>query len=346
MKGTRTIFLVVGVLILIFLFRSFGIEKIIHHIQEMSWRFWIIVSIFLFNNIFLTYAWRVLINYPLDGKMFYKLLLARIAGDSTSSFNSLAAIAGEPLKAMYVKDIIPFNIVFASVVLDRTIHIIANILLVLTGIFSSFFFLKIPIVISTISLIFIIISLGFMLKVLKKQRDGFIEYILTIIPRIIVGRFMNEERWEKVKALDREIAYILNTQKNVKNFYISLTVRYLSVLIAGILEIYFIIKFIGVDISLTNSMFVFIFNLFMTGVIFFMPANLGTSEGSFSLALKFLGFDPALGLTLGLVRRLRSYIWSGIGILILFYAGLLKKDKIDRGIEYIKDEKEYLTSDT
>lgn len=327
----RTIFLTVGIIILILLFKSFGIEKIINHMQEMGWRFWIIVSIFLFNNIFLAYAWKVLINYPLDGKAFYKLLLARIAGDSTSSVNSLGALAGEPIKAMFIRDIVPFNTGLASVVLDRTIHTIANILLILAGIFSSFFVLNIPIVISMPSIILLIISLYFMMKVLKKQRDGFIEYILSLLPRKIVDRFMNKERWEIAKSLDEEISYILSSPKNIHSFYISFTLRFLSILIAGVLEIYLIIRYIGVDISFTTSMFIFIFNLFLTSIIPFMPANLGTSEGSFSIALKFLGYDPALGLTLGLVRRLRYFVWASIGILILFYAGLIKKEPVSSG---------------
>lgn len=311
----------------------------------MSWKFGIIVSIFLFNNIFLTYAWKILITYPVKRGNFYKLLLARIAGDSPSSVNSLGAIVGEPLKAMYIKDLIPFNIGLASVVLDRTIHIIANILLVITGVFSSFFILKIPFEITVISLLFLVISLCMMIVILKKQRDGFLENILNMFPRIIIKKFMNEDRWQKVKALDEEIKYLFCAPKKLKNFYLSIIIRYISILITGVLEIFFIIKFIGIDISFTNAMFVFIFNLFLTGVIFFMPANLGTSEGSFSLALKFLGFDPALGLTLGIIRRLRAFVWSGIGVLILFYAGLLKKDTIVQGTECIHKETEFITVD-
>ena len=327
MNKTRTIFLIVGIIILFLLFRSFGIEKIIQHISDLSWKFLIVVLLFLFNHMFLTYSWKILINYQIKIRNFYKLLLARIAGDSTSSVNSLGALAGEPIKAMFIKDIIPFRIGFASVVLDRTIHTLSNILLIFTGIICSFFVLNIPVVISIISIIFIIISLYIMLAILKKQEEGFVEYILSIIPGFIVKRFMTDNRWENVKELDKEIGFIFSRPKKFITFFISISVRYISVLITGLLEIYFILQFIGIDISLADSMFIFIFNLFLTGVIFFMPANLGTSEGSYSLALEFFGYYPALGLTLGIVRRFRSFVWSGIGVLILFYAGLLKKDK-------------------
>ncbi len=325
-KKGKLIFLFVGLLILAVLFRTFGIEKTITHILNMGWNFWIIILIYLFNHIFLSYGWKVLISQPVKHSRFYKLVLARIAGDSTSSINALGALAGEPLKAMFIKDIVPFKMGLASVILDRTIHTISNILLILTGIVVSFFLLDMPVYVKALSFLLFAGIFLLLVVVLMKQRDGFVEYLVGKVPSSLLGRFMTEERWKKVRALDEEFAYIFSSRDNLRHFYISLFVHYLSVLVAGVLEIYLIIVFIGVPISIAHALFVYIFGLFLTGAIFFMPANLGTSEGSYSIALKFLGYDPALGLSVGIIRRLRTFVWAAIGILILFYAGLLKKE--------------------
>lgn len=327
MRKGKIIFLLVGCLILFLLFKTFGIEKTIYHIKEMGWRFWLIVLICLCNNIFLTYSWKVLINYPLEASFFFKLLIARIAGDTTSSINALGAFAGEPIKALYIKDKIPFKIGLASVVLDRTVHTIANIMIILTGIFLSFFVLQLPLYISIIISVAFILSLLFMLAILKIQRKGIIEFLINKLPKKISEKFMNPDRWDRVKNLDSEIGFLFSSRENIRRFFYALSIRYVSIILSGTLEIYFIMKFMGINISIVNANFVYIFGLFLTGIIFFMPANLGTSEGSYSLALKFLGFDPALGLSVGIIRRLRTFVWSGIGILILFYAGLLKKSK-------------------
>lgn len=327
MRKGKIIFLLVGCLILFLLFKTFGIEKTIYHIKEMGWRFWLIVLICLCNNIFLTYSWKVLINYPLEASFFFKLLIARIAGDTTSSINALGAFAGEPIKALYIKDKIPFKIGLASVVLDRTVHTIANIMIILTGIFLSFFVLQLPLYISIIISVAFILSLLFMLAILKIQRKGIIEFLINKLPKKISEKFMNPDRWDRVKNLDSEIGFLFSSRENIRRFFYALSIRYVSIILSGTLEIYFIMKFMGINISIVNANFVYIFGLFLTGIIFFMPANLGTSEGSYSLALKFLGFDPALGLSVGIIRRLRTFVWSGIGILILFYAGLLKKSE-------------------
>ncbi len=330
MKTSKIIFLSVGVLILAVLFKAFG-QETIDYIARLgwefwAWKFWIIVLIFLANHIILTYGWRVLVNQPVSAGQFVKMVLARIAGDSTAAINTLGAMAGEPLKALYVRDFIPFRTGLASVVLDRTIHTISNVLLVLTGIFIGFFVLDIPAYVTALTFLLFAAMLAAMVAVLFKQREGFVEFIIRRMPGALTRRFMNDSRWEKVRALDGEIGYIFSSRDNLRHFYASLAIHYVPVLISGFLEVYLIITFAGVHITMTHALFVYIFGLFLTSAIFFMPANLGTSEGSFSLALKLLGYDPALGLSVGIIRRLRSFVWSGVGMLILLYAGLLKKE--------------------
>ena len=83
-----------------------------------------------------------------------------------------------------------------------------------------------------------------MAMVLKKQRDGFIEYILSMVPKKYVDKFMDEGKWEKAKAFDEEIAYILSTREHLVKFLLALVIKYLTVIISGTLEIYLIFSFI------------------------------------------------------------------------------------------------------
>lgn len=332
LNKNRIIFLFVGILILFLLFRNFGINKFINDLRLLGWGFLIIVSIFLFNNIILTFAWRVLINFRIKWKKFYILILARIAGDSTSSINSMGAVAGEPLKAMIIKNVVPFKTGLASVFLDRTVHTLANILLILTGIITGFFFLDLPVYVSAALLLVVLFFLGLIIFIIRKQKQGIIRFIINKLPSRFREKILKGERKEKIEEIDKEMGHIWKSRENLRKFYISLALHYFSVLAAGTLEIYLILTFINTNISITHSMFVYIFSLFLTSVIFFMPANVGTSEASYTLALKFLGYEPALGLSVGIIRRLRTFVWSGIGMAILFYFGLINR-KEDAGDE-------------
>ena len=326
MKKAKYILFLVGALLLVMLFWMFGIKKPVMDIVALGWGFALIVLIYLPNHILMTYGWRVLITAPVKASHFYKLVCARIAGDATTLVGTLAAVAGEPLKAMYIKDIVPFQIGLASVVLDRTIHMAGSVILLLTGIILGFFILKVPVYVLVLTFVLFTSAFVLLIVIIKKQRDGFLDYIISCMPRKLREKILAGSRAEKIKQLDNEISFVFSSRDNMHHFYISLFLHTVPTLICGTLEVFLIMYYTGHRIGLLNSMFVYLFGLFITTVMFFMPANIGTAEGSYSLALGFLGFDPVSGISIGLIRRLRTAVWALFGMSLLFYAGLMKKE--------------------
>jgi len=334
MKKSKYIFLIAGGALLFLLFRSFGVESTIEQIKRIGWPGFItICSIYIFTNISLAYGWRVLVNYPVKRSHFYKFVLARIAGDATSSINALGSAAGEPLKAMYVKDILPMNIGLATVVLDRLIHLVSSVLMVLTGLFAGLFVFKshlienIAVFISL--LLFFILMLYLLFRFIKKHSDDILLNLIKKLPGKLNSRILTEKNIEKINLIDNEIKYIFSSRDNLNHFYISLAMHYFGSILSCSLEIYLIINYISpaAGISLIEGLFIYVFGFIATSALFFVPANVGTSEGSYSIALSILGHDPIIGLSVGIIRRFRTFVWSGIGALLLFYAGLIKKDK-------------------
>ncbi|PKL15522.1 MAG: hypothetical protein CVV49_21000 [Spirochaetae bacterium HGW-Spirochaetae-5] len=298
MKKARYIFLAVGVILLVVLFAVFGIKKPVMQIVEFGWKFWICVLIYLFNQMLLTYGWFVLITYPLKARQYFDVLMARIAGDAATTINTAASIAGDALKAMYLKEVVPFKIGFASVVMDRTIHMVGNTLLILTGLFVGFFKLNMPIYVLAGVFAFFLFFLGFLIYIMKKQKHGIIQHAISMLP----------------------------SRENLNHFWISLFMHTVPVMAAGTIEIYIIMYYAGGSATPLDAMFVYLFGLFIAAVAFFVPLNIGTSEGSYSMVLAFLGYDPVLGLTVGILRRLRALVWSGLGLILLFHKGLTGKD--------------------
>ncbi|HOK03355.1 MAG TPA: lysylphosphatidylglycerol synthase transmembrane domain-containing protein [Spirochaetota bacterium] len=333
MKLSKYIFLAVGTAILIFLFKKMGLATTLEYIKSIGWGgFFLICSIFIFSNIFLAYAWRVLVNYPLPENQFYKFVLARVAGDATSSINAMGAVAGEPLKAMYVKDILPLRIGLATVVLDRLIHTVSNILMVLTGMLAGLFVFRDKFFSNLIAffalLIFFIIILFIFVRILKNHHNGVIMSLIDKLPEFIKSRILSDSARDKIQKTDEEISYIFSSPNTLRQFYTSLAIHYFAIIISCSLEIYLIVKFIAPHSGflLSEALFVYIFGFIATSALFFVPANIGTSEGSYSIALKILGYDPVIGFSLGIIRRFRTFVWAAIGIVLLFYAGLIKKD--------------------
>jgi hypothetical protein len=53
----------------------------------------------------------------------------------------------------------------------------------------------------------------------------------------------------------------------------------------------------------------------------FIPYRLGVDEAGSALVARALGFDPTVGVTLALVRKLRILVWNAVGV------GLLARDR-------------------
>lgn len=305
---------------------SFGVKQPIEEIIKVGWKFIVFMFIYFLNQLFLTYGWRVLISMPLGIKNSFKLLAARIAGDSTTLINAAASAAGDALKAMYIKDVIPLRMGLASVVLDRMIHILGNLLIIIAGVFVAMFKLDIPMYALGGMAALFIASFIVIIYVLKKQHHGFLTHLVNKIPKKIRKRFIKPKTLTSIKHVDEEIRYIFKSKTNLHHFYVSLLMHTIPVLAAGTFEVYFIMEFAGTHTNIFDAMFVYLFGLFITSLVFFIPGNVGTSEGSYSIALTYLGYDPHLGITVGMLRRIRAFLWSLIGIGFLFYAGLMGKE--------------------
>ena len=85
----------------------------------------------------------------------------------------------------------------------------------------------------------------------------------------------------------------------------------------GVVEIYLILWFLGVPVSVHRALTVEVLSVAIDGMLFFVPAKAGTQEGGKVLIFTILGLDPAKGLALGIVRRIRELTWASIGLLIL-----------------------------
>ncbi|HEY1407161.1 MAG TPA: lysylphosphatidylglycerol synthase transmembrane domain-containing protein [Spirochaetota bacterium] len=323
MKKARIIFLIVGIGLFGLLFAIFGIRKPIEQIIAFGWKFWLCVAIYFFNQICLTYGWMVLITPRLSIRRFKNVLLARIAGDSTTTISTAAGMAGDALKAIYLQDIVPLKAGLASVVMDRTIHMVGNTILILVGVFIGFFKLKLPLWSLSILFAFFALLLGGLFYVMRKQKSGFLAFIISKIPLPIRKRLLSPEREKKIDTLDEEIRFIFKSRENLNHFYISLFMHIVPVMLAGTLEVYIIMLYAGGSVTLIDSIFVYLFGLFITSASFFIPMGIGASEGSYSLVLAFLGYDPSLGITIGFLRRLRALVWSGFGLLLLFHKGIV-----------------------
>ena len=75
--------------------------------------------------------------------------------------------------------------------------------------------------------------------------------------------------------------------------------------------------FLEIGASIGRAMTIEVLSVAIDALLFFVPAKAGTQEGGKVLIFQMLGLDPAKGLALGIIRRLRELSWSMVGLIVL-----------------------------
>ena len=87
--------------------------------------------------------------------------------------------------------------------------------------------------------------------------------------------------------------------------------------VVGAAEIYLILLWVGAAVDWRTALSLETGSVLIDGILFFVPAKVGTQEGGKVVLFAALGLNPARGLTVGVVRRIRELVYAGLGLVVL-----------------------------
>jgi hypothetical protein len=81
-------------------------------------------------------------------------------------------------------------------------------------------------------------------------------------------------------------------------------------------EAWWICRLIGVPVTLRSVLTIEVLSVAIDGILFFVPAKIGTQEGGKIAVFSLLGLPARFGLAFGIVRHVREVLWAVTGLLI------------------------------
>jgi hypothetical protein len=241
---------------------------------------------------------------------FPRLLAARCAGQAVNVVTALGGVGGEAIKAWVVRRDIPYEASVPSLILAKTAEVVAQALLLLTGILVAW----------TTGAVggTLLSSMCYLLVVEVIAVGGFILVQVTGG----VGRVGRVLTWMGGGRLVRQV------DGAVRGFYrthwrallLSVGFHYASWLV-GALEALVVLQSLHVPASLVTATIIEALGTGVRFATFFVPASLGTLEGAYAAAFTALGWAAGDGLAFSLVRRARQVVWIGVGLVILLAMG-------------------------
>lgn len=316
-KKLRLVFLIVGGILLGFLIYKIGLGTIIDNVRNLGW--WLI-PIFALATVWYslyTVAWRQFLSRLSRSTTFWQIFRIKVTGEAVNTLTPASFIAGDPMRIYLLKKNIAGTEVAATVVVDRTLHTLATLIVILTGIIAAFLtFKSLPASIQYGVPIVMLIAASFIAFVLVHQRKGFFTLLMEACKKLRIKRSFSERTIERFAKLDAHIIDFYNLDHH--GFWIAMachiTGRFL-----GVLEIYAIGRIVSDEFTVFAALLLTSLAPVVNAIFSFVPAALGFLEGAYTGVLYLMHMDPSIGITIQIARRIRQLVWISIGLIFLGY---------------------------
>ncbi|MEE3234170.1 MAG: lysylphosphatidylglycerol synthase transmembrane domain-containing protein [Candidatus Latescibacterota bacterium] len=317
MKLLKLIIPMLGILLLGYLIGSLGSDQIVRHLDVLKWTFPQVLILAFSWHITNSIAWRFAFMPDSPTPTIKTLFKGKLAGEAVSQITPLANLGGEPLKAYLLRKTTPSSDALAAVVVNKAAQTLTGIAFSALGLslvllqWDLPLTIPAPIQIGLVSLMTLAILV--VLIVWKKQTHLF-SSILNLIGKLGISTVRVEQRMDNALSIDARI----------QQFYQSHKFRFTAVLffhslgwMLGTCETYIILRTLEPSFNFSIAFLITSLTVIINTLFVFMPSNIGVLEGGQVFLMTTLGINPAIGLSLGITKRMRKTFWLVVGWIFL-----------------------------
>ena len=321
------LFALLGLLLFAYFVRKAGVPEIIDGIKRLGLGFLLILGISTIRQIARSLAWMRCFESPYSLR-FRDAFAARVMGDALGNIVPLASVAvSEPSKAAFVTNRVPLLASLSALALENIFYSLSVAIFIFSG--TVALLLAFPLKpalryasFGTLAVTILIVPLGYL--IIRRQWKV-LSGAMSILWRRNIGRTWMEKTIPRARTLEDRIYGFYERNSNRLLTILALEMCFP---LAGVLEIYTTLWFIS-DIVAPTLLTAFILesvNRVINIVFKFIPFRLGVDEAGTGMLAKVLGFTPAIGAALAIVRKARDMFWTAIGVALMVRRGLSLKN--------------------
>jgi len=324
MKKNITILLaLIGIGLFVNLIIRIGVKTILDTITNISPGYFLVLLMIRFVFWYIrSLNWKIIMERCDIRLPFRKIFGARIAGFAVNYLTPSANIGGEAARIMLINNKSKKN-ALASVILDKTIELVATIFFVVGAVAVAIYKIPMPPAQKYIYGGVVLFSVAGMIFILRKQRQGLLKWIIGKLEKFRISFQFIRNNMDKIREIDKNISGFY--RHNRRSFY-TVLFFYFIYLLVWTSEIYFTLQFLGMtEITFLKSFLI----VSLGSVSFFMPVlpgGVGVYELTYLAIFKLLGLSTTFCMALVITRRVIALIWAGIGLIFLTQSGTSDPD--------------------
>ena len=303
---------IIGVLLLIYTVqRAGGWGAIVNGVAGVGWWFVPVVVLGAFRMACRSRAWMVCAN---DSQLrFAPAFGAWLAGDAIGNLTPLGLLASEPTKILMARTHISTVTAIASVTIENAFYTGSVLVVLLSGAWLFMQHANVPPGLEQISeIILIAVAIAAVIGIWAvRTRPAVLSRFAPMISRL-AGR--SDAPAETIREVESRI-YGVSQWPIGRILHVVLWEAAFHVL--AVAEVWVVVAQLIPDVTLAEAFLLEAAGRFVTVAFKFVPLRLGIDEAGSGAVAAVLGFAPAVGVTLALVRRLRIIVLNAIGLIPL-----------------------------
>ncbi len=267
---------------------------------QVGWGMALIVGQEIVAHLFNALAWRFAFA-PDDARSFPlgELVRLRVVGDAVNYLTPTATLGGEVARTAMLRDARDTGVRTVSVIIAKSTQTLAQAFFVTAG-------------------LVLVASERFSLGAFRSPLPWTIVVVMSLGVLGLYGfrsRWRTSASWVWQRAFGaRVIEFVRHHPERVALSTVLFALGYAW----GVFEAYWICRFLGLPVPIVTAVAIEVLSITVDGILFMVPAKIGTQEGGKVAVFAALGLPVTLGFAFGIARHVRELAWAGLGVLLCY----------------------------
>ena len=303
-----------GLALLVYVINRVGIQPLFDALLRIGFGFFIVLGLSGARHVLRTIAMRAAVPPEHRRITFRQAFAARLGGEAISFLTFTGPLLGEATKVALLRKRVPLTYGVPALVVDNLLYNLSVVFFVLSGACVMLLSYHLPTPVYTVLIIIAIVAaMGILAAALAAKRR--VMLLTWVIDRMAQLRL-------SPKVILKRRHHIYHLESKVYDFYKHHPGAFFGMIACdllshatSVLEVYVALRFLGFKPQVSQAYIIESLTKVINFVFAFVPGTIGVYEGGTEVILqKGLGFTPAAGLALALVRKAAIVCWTSVGL--------------------------------
>ena len=318
----QTLAFLLGLGLLIFVINRVGVQPLFDALLRIGFGFFIILGLSGLRHFLRTIAMRAAVPAEHRRISFRHAFAARLGGEAISFLTFTGPLLGEATKVALLRKRVPLTYGVPALVVDNLLYNLSVVFFVLSGAVVMLWWYPLPDEVNIVLVgIAVIAALGIAVVVIAaKRRVMLLTWIIDRLAQLRLSPKVILKRRDHIYHIE---AKVYDFYKHHPGAFFAMIVCNLAAHATSVIEVYLALRMLGFQPQWAQAYIIESLTKVINFVFSFVPGTIGVYEGGTEVILqKGLGFTPAAGLALALVRKAAIVAWTSAGLLVLTWRTL------------------------